>query len=65
LKSLDYYQRFYERFVTKFHEEELAAYKKACEDPAFTSDVQKDWLAYTNQDVYEYFPPQLIIGKQT
>lgn len=28
-------------------------------------DVQKDWMSFVHDEVYDYFPPQLIIGKQT
>lgn len=54
---------FEDKFVAKFHEEELAALEKAQQTQVFTEDVMKDWLAYNHSEVIPHFPPQLIIGK--
>ena len=34
------------------------------EQPQVLEEIEKDWLAYSNPDVIEHFPPQIIIGRQ-
>ncbi len=46
-------------------QEEKEGLQRAEQDPTFEEDVRKDWLAYRHPEVYEHFPPQIIIGKQT
>jgi hypothetical protein len=65
LKSIKYLDTFEDKFVAKFHQEELEALEKAEQTEVFTQDVQKDWMAYKHSEVTPHFPPQLIIGKQT
>jgi len=54
---------FEERWVSVIREEEAHALEKAKEDPVFTEDVMKDWMAFNNHEVIPHFPPQIIIGK--
>ncbi len=63
LKSIKYLDTFEDKFVAKFHQEELEALEKAEQTEVFTQDVQKDWMAYKHSEVIPHFPPQLIIGK--
>ena len=65
LKALDYLHLFEERWVSIYKQEEIEALDKAKEDETFTTDVQKDYLAYQHEEVIPHFPPHLIIGKQT
>lgn len=65
LKALEYLHLFEERWVSIYKQEEIEALEKAKEDDTFTSDVQKDYLAYQHEEVIPHFPPHLIIGKQT
>jgi hypothetical protein len=65
LKALDYLRLFEERWVSIYKQEEIEALDKAKEDETFTTDVQKDYLAYQHEEVIPHYPPHLIIGKQT
>ena len=65
LKALEYLHLFEERWVSIYKQEEIEALEKAKEDETFTSDVQKDYLAYQHDEVIPHYPPHLIIGKQT
>ena len=64
VKSLGYLERVEEKFK-RFEEEDKIAYERAkSEEGKEFEEIEKDWLAYKNQEVIPHFPPQIIIGRQ-